>query len=156
MKIIRIMVSVFTLTLLINCSGDNPPSFSSQANAGSDAYASNCATCHGANLEGSALGPILSGPAFVSTWGLRSPADFFNNIKSNMPPGGNENITDGERKMIDVIIRDGIASTFFSTASMLIQSGTTYANKLQLEKEKFEEQLDKVMNILGYSKDDTE
>jgi mono/diheme cytochrome c family protein len=36
-------------------------SFASQASAGAQTYGSNCAACHGANLEGSALGPILSG-----------------------------------------------------------------------------------------------
>ncbi len=113
MKIIKILASVVTLALLINCSGDNPPSFSTQASAGAEAYASNCATCHGANLEGSALGPILSGPGFISSWGLRSPVNFFNNIKANMPPSGNENITDADYFNIvaHVMLSNGVAAT---------------------------------------------
>jgi len=113
MKIIKILAIVVTLALLINCSGDNPPSFSTQASAGAEAYASNCATCHGANLEGSALGPILSGPGFISSWGLRSPVNFFNNIKANMPPSGNENITDADYFNIvaHVMLSNGVAAT---------------------------------------------
>ena len=69
-------------------------SFSTQADAGATAYANNCAVCHGADLQGSALGPMLSGNGFVGSWGRRSPADFFVNIMSNMPPGDNANISD--------------------------------------------------------------
>lgn len=71
-------------------------SFSAQADAGVDAYSVNCAACHGANLEGSALGPILSGQAFLGQWGLQSPADFLNYLKANMPPGGNESVSDDD------------------------------------------------------------
>jgi alcohol dehydrogenase (cytochrome c) len=88
-------------------------SFSTQADAGATAYASNCAACHGANLQGSALGPMLSGNGFVGSWGRRSPADFFVNIKSNMPPGGNANISDEDYLNIvaHVMRTTGVADT---------------------------------------------
>ena len=69
-------------------------SFESQAAAGADSYATNCAACHGANLEGTTLGPLLSGFSFVQRWGTQTPALLLGNIQSNMPPGGNENISD--------------------------------------------------------------
>ena len=89
--------------LLVACGGENEieeesvvesaatsvASFSSQAEAGVQAYAANCAACHGAGLEGSALGPILSGQAFLASWGMQSPGDFYNYVKANMPPGEN-------------------------------------------------------------------
>ena len=56
----------------------------------------NCGTCHGAELQGTALGPMLSGGGFLGNYGRQSPADFFNFIKANMPPGGNEGISDGD------------------------------------------------------------
>ena len=69
-------------------------SFESQATVGADSYATNCASCHGANLEGTTLGPLLSGFSFVQRWGTQTPALLLGNIQSNMPPGGNENISD--------------------------------------------------------------
>ena len=69
-------------------------SFSSQAEVGATAFASNCAACHGANLEGTTLGPLLSGFSFLQRWGTQTPALLLNNIQTNMPPGGNEGISD--------------------------------------------------------------
>ena len=43
--------------------------FNDQVTTGADLYATNCATCHGMNLEGSTLGPLLSGYSFVQRWG---------------------------------------------------------------------------------------
>ena len=99
------VLGIVGLSLLAACGADNSTneaavetsaSFAIQADAGAAAYATNCAACHGANLEGSALGPILSGQSFVGQWGGQSPADFYNFLKANMPPGGNENISDDD------------------------------------------------------------
>ena len=68
--------------------------FSTQAEAGATAFATNCAACHGQNLEGTTLGPILSGQSFVQRWGSQTPQLLLNNIQANMPPGGNEGISD--------------------------------------------------------------
>lgn len=68
--------------------------FDSQAEDGATAFASNCAACHGVNLEGTTLGPILSGNAFLQRWGTQTPQLLLNNIQANMPPGGNEGISD--------------------------------------------------------------
>ena len=46
--------------------------------AGEAVYAKNCGTCHGAELQGTALGPMLSGGGFLGNYGRQSPADFFN------------------------------------------------------------------------------
>lgn len=67
--------------------------FASQAQAGAVAFAANCAACHGQNLEGSTLGPILSGAAFLQRWGTQSPNLLLANIQANMPPGGNAGIS---------------------------------------------------------------
>ncbi|MFP6810339.1 MAG: cytochrome c, partial [Pseudohongiellaceae bacterium] len=64
--------------------------FASQVEAGAEAYATNCAICHGANLEGSTLGPLLSGFSWVRRWGTQTPTLLLGNIQANMPPGGNE------------------------------------------------------------------
>jgi len=88
-------------------------SFSSQAEAGANAYANYCATCHGTDLQGTALGPILSGAGFLIRWGQQSPADFLNNISANMPPGGNEGITAEEYLSIvaHIMSSNGVAAS---------------------------------------------
>ncbi len=76
--------------------GPATASFASQASDGADAYASNCAACHGGNLEGTRLGPLLSGRSFMQRWGSQTPALLLGNIQANMPPGGAGNLTDGD------------------------------------------------------------
>lgn len=123
MKILKTIFGLSTFALLAACGSEETSltqttvvaaaSFAMQADAGTVAYSTNCAACHGANLEGSALGPILSGEAFFVTWGLQSPANFFNYIKSNMPPGENEGITDEDYFNIvaHVMRGNGVADT---------------------------------------------
>ena len=69
-------------------------SFNAQVSAGAIAFSNNCATCHGANLEGTTLGPQLAGNEFLQRWGSQSPALLLSNVQSNMPPGGNDGISD--------------------------------------------------------------
>ena len=45
-------------------------------------------------LEGTTLGPLLTGNSFVQRWGEQSPALLLGNIRATMPPGGNENLTE--------------------------------------------------------------
>jgi mono/diheme cytochrome c family protein len=58
---------------------------SSQASAGSRAYADNCSVCHGDSLGGSAESPPLVGTGFVQTWLTGSPMPFFSFISTSMP-----------------------------------------------------------------------
>ncbi|MDE0507911.1 MAG: PQQ-binding-like beta-propeller repeat protein [Gammaproteobacteria bacterium] len=71
-----------------------PIVFADQAAAGEAEYATWCAACHGAELQGSALGPVLSGAGFMGRYGQQTPFDFFNYLKGSMPPGGNAGISD--------------------------------------------------------------
>ena len=70
--------------------------FAQQATRGESLFATNCAACHGQDLEGSTLGPLLSGSPFMQRWGQRSPTLLFGNIKANMPPGGNESLEEAD------------------------------------------------------------
>jgi len=80
--------------------------FSDQAALGAGKFAANCAACHGVNLEGTTLGPLLSGRPFLKRWGDRTPSLLFSNIKANMPPGGNEGISDADYLAITAHILD--------------------------------------------------
>ncbi|MDA8616942.1 PQQ-binding-like beta-propeller repeat protein [Gammaproteobacteria bacterium] len=80
--------------------------FSDQAALGAGKFAANCAACHGVNLEGTTLGPLLSGRSFLQRWGDRTPSLLFSNIKANMPPGGNEGISDADYLAITAHILD--------------------------------------------------
>lgn len=80
--------------------------FSDQAALGEGKFAANCAACHGVNLEGTTLGPLLSGRPFLQRWGDRTPNLLFSNIKANMPPGGNEGISDADYLAITAHILD--------------------------------------------------
>ena len=80
--------------------------FSDQAALGAGKFAANCAACHGVNLEGTTLGPLLSGRPFLQRWGYRTPSLLFSNIKSNMPPGANEGISDADYLAITAHILD--------------------------------------------------
>lgn len=105
--------------------------FSSQAEDGAAAFASNCAACHGAELEGTTLGPILSGNAFLQRWGTQTPALLLNNIQANMPPGGNDGISDEDYTNIvahilssngvDAVTEALTASTDFGIADNISQ-----------------------------------
>lgn len=88
-------------------------SFASQADNGVQAYTANCGTCHGSDLQGTALGPILSGSGFLRSYGGQTPYEFFNFLKANMPPGGNAGITDENYWSIvaHVMRMNGVADT---------------------------------------------
>ncbi|HEX7711988.1 MAG TPA: PQQ-binding-like beta-propeller repeat protein [Sphingomonadaceae bacterium] len=53
--------------------------------AGAKAYADNCATCHGAGLQGGE-GPALAGEQFLASWGGHNAGELLSFIKSAMPP----------------------------------------------------------------------
>lgn len=104
MKTTKSILGMAVLVLLSSCGSEESSApteasidamnFSAQADAGATAFAGNCAACHGANLEGTTLGPLLSGNSFLQRWRTQTPALLLSNIQSNMPPGGNEGISD--------------------------------------------------------------
>ena len=85
MKTIKKLACLSLILVLTACdrepdnSGDAAPaaaitstvSFADQANAGEESYNTSCSTCHGQNLEGTQVGPIISGESFFTTWALQ-------------------------------------------------------------------------------------
>ena len=62
-----------------------------QASRGEEVFLARCAFCHGEDLAGSEMGPVLKGSAFIEFWAGLSLADLINVITTSMPqdnPGG--------------------------------------------------------------------
>jgi len=51
-------------------------------------YGRHCASCHGADLEGSQSGPALKGAAFEARWNGQAAAAFATYVETRMPPVG--------------------------------------------------------------------
>jgi alcohol dehydrogenase (cytochrome c) len=58
-----------------------------QAAQGKTAYAQNCESCHGANLDDGQFGPPLRGQAFNRQWGGKPADAVFTYMSTRMPPG---------------------------------------------------------------------
>lgn len=56
-----------------------------QAKRGQQLYQAQCVACHGDALQG-AVGPMLTGEAFLTVWGGRSLFDLVEKIQKAMPP----------------------------------------------------------------------
>ncbi|HWY66126.1 MAG TPA: cytochrome c, partial [Rhizomicrobium sp.] len=63
------------------------PFTTAQAEAGRNAYAANCMSCHQANLGGEGDALPLAGQTFAAAWGKRTTAELYNTIRSSMPYG---------------------------------------------------------------------
>ncbi len=99
--------------------------FEIQAAEGAELFAANCAVCHGPNLEGTTLGPIISGNNFLRRWGTQSPVNLLNNIQTNMPPGGSGALGGEEYLSITAHIlatngMDGISEALSADSNIVI------------------------------------
>jgi alcohol dehydrogenase (cytochrome c) len=90
------------------------------AKDGSGLYQAFCASCHGADLSGSA-GPALSGPAFVMRWGDKRAA-LRTRISSTMPVSSPGSLTSPEYQSITQFLLAKNASRPMSNAQKLHES----------------------------------
>jgi alcohol dehydrogenase (cytochrome c) len=60
--------------------------FSAQVQAGHDAYAQNCAACHGSDMTNGEFAPPLKGPGFLGKWGGQPLSKLYDYIHTSMPP----------------------------------------------------------------------
>jgi len=58
-----------------------------QVDAGRQAFADNCASCHNSDLSGTNDAPQLAGSAFIGAWKGRSTQALYNKISKTMPAG---------------------------------------------------------------------
>ncbi len=72
----------------LNAQGQVSPSYlREQAADGKTVYTTNCASCHGANLDDGPFGPPLSGVQFQQAWGGKPASVLFEHMTTTMPPG---------------------------------------------------------------------
>ena len=76
-----------------------------QAKRGETAYVANCTLCHGPELKG-AVGPMLTGDAFLTTWAGRPLSDLVEKIEKTMPPQAPGSISPQEAADITAFILD--------------------------------------------------
>ncbi len=57
-----------------------------QSDAGRAAYAQNCASCHGDNLDDGQFAPALRGSDFRGRWSQKTLDEFFTYLSTKMPP----------------------------------------------------------------------
>jgi alcohol dehydrogenase (cytochrome c) len=72
-----------------------------QAAAGKQAYAQNCARCHGEHLDDGEFGPALSGRTFSGRWSQQPLANLFTKTRTSMPPDAPGSLP--EEKYIDIL-----------------------------------------------------
>lgn len=73
----------------ISTQGSGPSIYSEeQATRGRAAYASTCASCHGADLRGQNDAPPLVGREFLNAWGRQRVSDLLGFVSQSMPPSG--------------------------------------------------------------------
>lgn len=56
-----------------------------QASRGKTLYSKECASCHGAALDGSGQAPPLAGAGFKGNWNGQSVDDLFEKVQTSMP-----------------------------------------------------------------------
>jgi mono/diheme cytochrome c family protein len=61
------------------------PFADAEVQAGHSVYTSYCASCHGADLNGTGNFPALTGKAFMSEWRGRTTHDLYEKIRGTMP-----------------------------------------------------------------------
>ncbi|HWM61387.1 MAG TPA: PQQ-binding-like beta-propeller repeat protein [Rhizomicrobium sp.] len=86
--------SIFT-TALLGASAvalENGPFTAEQAGGGRALFVANCASCHGARLQGAGEAPPLAGSTFMAAWGNRSTEELYNLVKASMPYGNGNSL----------------------------------------------------------------
>ena len=68
-----------------------------QAERGKSLYASGCAECHGAGMEGDDMSPALVGSDFLWNWNGLSVGDLFERLRISMPEGNPNSMTVQEK-----------------------------------------------------------
>jgi mono/diheme cytochrome c family protein len=77
-----------------------------QASRGAATFNKECASCHGAGLEGGGDAPALTGSEFLSNWNGTTVGDLLDRIRISMPPGNPSGVpTDAKADIIAHVLK---------------------------------------------------
>jgi S-disulfanyl-L-cysteine oxidoreductase SoxD len=77
-----------------------------QAARGAAIFNKECASCHGAGLEGDGSAPALTGSEFLSNWNGTTVGDLLDRIRISMPPGNPSSVpTDAKADIIAHVLK---------------------------------------------------
>jgi mono/diheme cytochrome c family protein len=77
-----------------------------QATRGAATFNKECASCHGAGLEGDGAAPALTGSEFLSNWNGTTVGDLLDRIRISMPPGNPSSVpTDAKADIIAHVLK---------------------------------------------------
>lgn len=102
-----------------------------QADRGKASYATNCAVCHGDQLEGGGeSGPSLSGDDFTLAWGGHTIAELVNRIHDTMPANEPGKLSRDEVTAITAFI---LASNKFPPGSTELPSDPQSLSQIRID-----------------------
>lgn len=98
------------LAALVACGGGDvkPRTEAERVTDGAKTYASVCATCHGANLRGTAMGPPMIDPVFAPS--QHPDAAFYDAVEKGVQPHGHFKVNYGPMPPVLTLDRDAIAN----------------------------------------------
>lgn len=101
-----------------------------QADRGKSLYAKECASCHGATLDGSGAAPPLAGADFKSDWNGHTAADLFDKTQTTMPADQPGHLT---RDQTADILAFLLASNGFPAGSKELPTDAESLGKIQID-----------------------
>lgn len=108
-------VAVFAATMLLRVQAQSlasPTYTPAQAAQGRDAYAQDCASCHGASLDDGQFAPPLRGADFRNAWGGRTVEALFTYAATKMPPASPGSLGDARYAQViaHLLQQNGVAA----------------------------------------------
>jgi len=98
-KVRKALLRSAALAGLLGCGGiavaQQALSSPEQARLGREAYAQNCAACHGSELTNGQFAPALKGPGFLAKWGNTPVTELLEYMHRSMPPANPGGLADG-------------------------------------------------------------
>jgi S-disulfanyl-L-cysteine oxidoreductase SoxD len=101
-----------------------------QANRGKALYDQNCASCHGATLDGGGTAPPLAGADFKGNWNGQSLDDLFEKIQTSMPADQPGKLT---REQNADILAFLLTSNGFPAGQKELPTDATVLQKIQFQ-----------------------
>src|SRR5580704_3972997 len=102
----RVLIPLAVAMVLVAQQGSVAPFTAAQVTSGGAAYRASCASCHGADLTGSANAPTLAGGLFLGGWGDKTAAQLVTFLEGAMPPANPGSLGDQTYTGIAAFILD--------------------------------------------------